>query len=52
MPARLPPRPAIEATLMMRPLLRGSIERLAMIWLSRKIERTLRFITLSQASTG
>src|SRR5574343_226100 len=48
----LPASPAMEATLTMRPARRGSIERLPTAWLKRKTERTLRFMTLSQASSG
>ena len=48
----LPPRPAIEATLMMRPDLRGIMLRRATSWLITNRLRMFRSITLSQASTG
>ncbi len=52
MSALLPARPAIEATLMILPLFLGIMLCLPIAWLIRKIERMLRFITLSQASSG
>ena len=52
MPGGLPPRPAIDAMLMMRPRLRGIMLALPIAWLNRKMLRTFRFITLSHASSG
>ena len=51
-PGGLPLRPAMDATLMMRPYWRGIIERRPTSWLSRNRLRILRFMTLSHASTG
>jgi hypothetical protein len=47
-----PRRPAIEAMLIIRPYLFGIIERLPISRVNRSSDRTLRFITLSQASMG
>jgi hypothetical protein len=47
-----PARPAIDAMLMMRPLLFGIIHALATPCANRNRLRTLRSITLSQASSG
>ena len=51
MKAGLPPRPAMLATLMMQPLLRGSMLSRPIIWVSVKMPRILTFITLSQPAT-
>src|SRR5574343_1501481 len=52
MPVGLPPRPAMEATLMMRPERRGIMLATAAAWLITNRLRMFRSITLSQASSG
>jgi hypothetical protein len=52
MSALLPAKPAIDAMLMILRALPGIMLCLPIAWLIRKIERTLRFITLSHASSG